>query len=125
MGADAQVLTDVADALQRFEDSVYMDLPAWRDARMQHSGRPRVVSVEGRIKALRNKLAYAKRSRAAARASLRRMQKARDEESTRFVSSLFVAKVALASPLQSSRSFAQSWLDLMGGAASVSRPAIE
>ena len=56
LGTDARAVPDVADALQRFEDSVNMDLPAWRDDR-RHKFRPRVVNVEGMTKAFRNKLA--------------------------------------------------------------------
>ena len=127
-GAEAQVLPDVADALQRFEDSVNTDLPVWRDAQWPTGGR-REVEYPGlvrRIKTLKNKLAYAKSRRAHAVASLRRLQKSKDDEASNRTSSCFVAKVALASPLQSSRSFAQSWLDLVGaGSASCSRPTIE
>ena len=128
LGADAEALPDVVDALQRFEDTVNVDLPMWRDAQTP-AGRPRQVGlpgVERRIKALRNKLAYAKRRRAQAVASLRRLQKSKDDEASHRTSSSFVAKVALASPLQSSRSFAQSWLDLVGaGTAGCGRSTIE
>ena len=57
---------------------------------------------------------------------MRLRKKAKEDEFGNRTSSAFLAKVSLASPLQSARSFAESWTDLVGsGYASVGRTTID
>ena len=129
LGRDAAALPDIADALQRLEDSVNADLPCYDQHRCEKRGRPRwigdVTDIR-KLKRLQNQLAWQKRQRARAEASLLRRQQAKAGGRVNRTTSTFVARVALSSQLQSSRSFAEAWSDLVGaGSAGLSRYTIE
>ena len=86
----------------------------------RHRGRGRTVgaSHEPSLVSLRNHLAYAKRSRRALKATLQALQQSKQREHSNRTTAAFAAKIALASPSASGRSFADAGSDLIGTEAS-------
>ena len=85
----------------------------------------RLVSREVSKKKVQNKLNWVRRRLAKAEAELLALRQARERDGAHRLTSEFVAKVALAAPSASERSFADAWADLIGaGAAGCSRRTI-
>ena len=127
---DAEALPDIANALRDLEAAVDGDLPPWDDGDTlrRKRGRPRPLGQEAaaKTKSLRNKLFYARHKRRQASAALGRLKRSKDADRSQRIGSLFVAKVALASPLQSGRAFEAAWSDLVGtGAVGCARRTIQ
>ena len=127
---DSAALPDIANALRALEAAVDGDLPRWDDGDTlrRKKGRQRALGQEAaaQTKSLRNRLRYARLKSQQATAALRRLKRSKDADRSQRIGSLFVAKVALASPLQSGRAFEAAWSDLVGtGAVGCSRRTIQ
>ena len=124
LGPDAEELPDIARAVHDLEVCVNTDIPPCQGWKRSRTGKRRAyldrnepVVMKG-IKRFKNQLAWARRMRQKAEASLAHMRVAKIKEQKNRTTSSFLARVALASPLQSTRAFAQSWQDLVGAGAS-------
>ena len=121
---DAEAFPEISEALRKLEEAVSVDLPP---SQKRRRGRDRTVGADlaAYIKRLRNQLQYAKRSRAALKATLSTLKTAKDREHSNRTAAAFAAKIALASPGSSARSFAAALSDLIGtGSGSCSRRTI-
>ena len=75
---------------------------------------------------MKNQLHWARRARQRAEAVVKQLRQAKSGSELYGTTSHFLARVALSSPVQSSRAFAQTWQDLVGaGGASLGRTTIE
>ena len=133
LGPDAEALPEIAQAVDHLEECINTDIPPYpRGEKRPLGGAPRAYldrhepAVLKGWKRLKNQLAHVRRMRQKAETSLAHLRQSKIREKNNSTTACFLARVALASPLQSTRAFAQSWQDLVGaGASCLGRTTIE